>query len=407
MGAVWVVPPTREATFDLSCLASDPPSGAAPAGATQTNGCVVEGAGVFSEGAVRLEQSRCLRCRASVWVQVDALQSCNIARSIEDQRIAPSPVVSYDLEGQLSEIPPGLMVIYSLRRQEFVALETMLDASWRNRERLKDGTWTLQKLVDGYATLLLRADQWEEQLSVLRKWRTRSPTSLAAALIEARYWIAYSRFTLGKDPAAKLPPGAREIAAKRAATARSRLQASKRYAKTNPLWYYEMLGVATLERWPYAKRKALFDEAVRTYPDFDPIYVAMAASFAPHWGGSLAQHQEFVDLAVAQTKPRQGENLYAILYWNLSNIERDKDPFTELDIPWVKMKAGFTSLLERYPDSEWNLHNFAAFACRAGDAKSLTTLLPRLSEDAANRMRGAWTDAYTFEYCRNLVTKRI
>jgi hypothetical protein len=188
--------------------------------------------------------------------------------------------------------------------------------------------------------------------------------------------------------------------------ARSVLEKSKSYASANPLWYYEMLAVATLERWSYAKKQSLFDKAVKTHGDFDPIYVAMAVSLSPVWGGSLAQYHRFVDVAVDQTRPSEGEAMYATLYWNLSDLEPRKDPFRDLDIPWTRMKAGFVALLERYPESEWNLHNFAAFACRAGDAQTFESLLPKLSEDAATRMRGAWRNAYTFEYCRRLYTKR-
>jgi hypothetical protein len=402
----WQAIDTRAPTLDVRCLGSDVPfrRGAAPTSAPNT--CGTDDGGVFSDGAIRAERNKCWRCSRSGWTEVDAVKWCNVAQTIDEQRVAPSPVLPGDLEGDLSTIWPGLKVIYALKREEFTALETMVEASLQHRERLRDGEWSLEKLFDGYGDVLPYADQWDEQLSLIRKWRRQSPKSAVAALIEARYWITYAKFALGKEPAAKIPSRARRISGKRASIARSRLTASKAYAVKNPLWYHEMLTVATLQRWRYAKKMALFNKAVTAEPDFGPIYVAMATSLAPRWGGSLAQYRRFVDLAVEKTTPFEGEIMYARLYGKLSELEWRKDPFADLEIPWPEMRAGFIALLERYPESEWSLHSFASFACRAGDARTFASLLPKLTESAASRARGAWRDAYTFDYCRSFFTRK-
>jgi hypothetical protein len=402
----WETSDTRTPSLDMHCLASDLPAGTRSGVAVAANACATEDGGVFSDGAVRLDGSKCWRCTQSAWTEVDAVKLCNVAQTIDEQRVAPSPVLPGDLEGDLSTIWPGLKVIYALKREEFTALETMVEASLQHRERLRDGKWSLEILFDGYGDVLTHAGQWDEQLSLIRKWRAESPKSLVAALIEARYWIAYAKFALGKEPAAKIPSRARQISGKRASIARSRLTASRPYAAKNPLWYHEMLTVATLQRWPYAKKMALFNDAVTAEPGFDPTYVAMATSLAPRWGGSLAQYRRFVDLAVEKTKPFEGETMYARLYWELTDLEWRKDPFADLEIPWPEMKAGFIALLERYPESEWSLHSFASFACRAGDARTFAALLPKLTESAASRVRGAWRDAYTFDYCRSFFTRK-
>jgi len=111
-----------------------------------------------------------------------------------------------------------------------------------------------------------------------------------------------------------VPPAARQAADERTAAARSILQASKSYAAKNPMWYHEMLAVATLQRWPYRRKAALFDEALKKDPGFDPTYIVMATALAPGSGGSLEKYHRFVDNAVRMTRKVDGDSMYAKLY---------------------------------------------------------------------------------------------
>ena len=38
------------------------------------------------------------------------------------------------------------------------------------------------------------------------------------------------------------------------------------------------------------------------------------------------------------------------------------------------MKVGFEEMMKEYPDSSWNLNNFASFACRAHDTDTYRRL---------------------------------
>jgi hypothetical protein len=421
----WITIDTLRPSFEIGCFRSDSPSGSPPAlsevskpcaemelasqgvpwvEGKQCSACGGSGGGVFAEGATRMDGKQCWICKRSAWVEADAVQYCGAARSLDEQRVVPSPLFPIGAEGPGAGALPGLGIIFSLKREEFTALEAMIDASARTRGRLRDGSLTLAVLFDAYGNVLPATEQWEQQLSLIHKWRRQSPRSAAAALIEARYWISYAAIVRRGRFSAGVPPDLKRIVDQRAAKARSVLEASKPYAAANPLWYHEMLTVATLQRWPAKKKAALFEAAVNVDPSFDPTYIAMATSLAPYWGGSIAQYQRFVDNAVEITRSVDGEAMYATLYWHLTRLQHE-EPFTELEIPWPNMRAGFIALLERYPESVWNLQNFAAFACRAGDGKTFLSLLPKLSASSVSQVGGAWEGAYTFEYCRNRYTK--
>ena len=61
------------------------------------------------------------------------------------------------------------------------------------------------------------------------------------------------------------------------------------------------------------------------------------------------------------------------------------------------MKAGFDDWVRHYPDSKWNLNNYARFACDAGDKEIFLTLRKQLASEKAID-RAAW-DKTRIEVC--------
>jgi len=277
----------------------------------------------------------------------------------------------------------------------FANAEALIDSTARSKERLTDGAWVGWTLFLGYEDSLKFLPAWDEHLAKLRQWRTAQPTSGAAALMEASYWVSYAWFARGTQYAVNVPQDAYKITYERVSKARSVLEEAKPYAASNPAWYGLMLEVALLQGWPMPERVALFDEAIRAEPLYDEAYMGMAISLVPKWGGSPGDYERFARAAVAKTKSDYGNLMYARLYWLLANAEWEKEPFTELKIPWQRMKSGFDDLMKRYPDSQWNLQNYAYFACRAGDGKTFNAILPGLP----STMRWPWREPYTRDYC--------
>jgi hypothetical protein len=52
----------------------------------------------------------------------------------------------------------------------------------------------------------------------------------------------------------------------------------------------------------------------------------------------------------------------------------------------------------RYPD-QWNLQNYAHFACQARDVETLRKLLPRIEQPV---LADAWSGAMSFPVCSGL-----
>lgn len=325
----------------------------------------------------------------ATWKDMDLSVYCNVT-ALEVPIAEEGPVARNQL---------GYMVHAALANGEIDEVQAFIDSIMHSRKRLTDGMPVSSRLFAGYEGSVRAAGDWDLQGKQLGQWRAQRPKSEAAALLEASYWMTYAWLARGGSFAANVPPQAFKTANERMKKARQVLEEAKAYSAQDPEWYERMLGVAQFEGWPSARRLALFDEAVRADPLYDPTYIAMAAGLIPRWGGSIDAYHRFVRAAVEKTKATEGNVLYARLYWVLAAGEWNQEPFTALKIPWPKMNSGFEDLMSRYPNSQWNLQNYAYFACRAGDGKTFNRLLPKLVANMPPETPSPWQGLYTRDYC--------
>ncbi len=279
--------------------------------------------------------------------------------------------------------------------------ERAVDRALKQATRLDDGTWLLDAMYREFRFQVESQRSWDAMGARLEAWRTARPDSVTAALALANYWIGYAWDARGGAPASQVPEAAWRLFHERLAKARTALLDVDKQGKANPAWYATMLGIEFAEGRPQAERATLFNEAIAKEPRYYATYRAFAWGLTPRWGGDLRSFHEFADAAVARTRDTDGSSLYARLYPLLMQVEHDRDPFGELGIPWPKMRSGFEDLLARYPKATRALHEFALYACMAGDAKAFQALLPKLNERAF-----PVSGAFTFEVCKAEMLKR-
>jgi hypothetical protein len=270
------------------------------------------------------------------------------------------------------------------------------------QERLPDGSWKLAATLDGLGELFQLQLNWELHAFLIDRWRKESPSSSNAAIIDALYWYKYAWEARGGGYASAISAKALEVFRLRLANARRVLEQTKAFAGNNPYWYTLMLGIATGEGWSLDQQIAIFKEATARQPLFDPSYARMMQRLTPRWGGSIEQAQSFVATAVKLTEALEGKTLNARLYSVYAATESNRQPFSDLEIPWPLMKAGFDDLIQSYP-SPWNINAYARFACQAGDKTTFLGLLPRLEN--VYRVY-AWPGGYSFEICKATFTQQ-
>ena len=183
--------------------------------------------------------------------------------------------------------------------------------------------------------------------------------------------------------------------------AREYLLQNKPIASTDPRWYEVMLVIARAEGWGRNKFDELTSEAVAKYPNFYQLYFAALDYLVPKWHGNRKEVENFANFAVEHTQSLEDMGMYARVYWYASQTQYGNGLFIESSVVWKKMKTGIDDVLARYPD-QWNINNFARFACLAGDIDKAKELISRIQGDPIPK---AWAgDVQHFATCKAWAT---
>jgi hypothetical protein len=276
-------------------------------------------------------------------------------------------------------------------------LERLLNDMANGQQRMADGRWKLMPVMSGLSERFAGAKDWHHDVQVIERWRAKYPESGAAATVEAFYWTQYAWDARGTGYIQSVTKEAYAIFLERLQHAESVLKVGSKNARQFPPWYQQYLIVARGLDWPRAVMLDLFGAAVKAFPDYPPFYFTTVVNVTPKWGGSWLAVDTFVDEAARADQGVDGEILYARLYWLLAQDGGvNFDLFRATHASWPRMKKGFEQMMRAYPHSAWNLNNFAAFACRAGDRKTFNDLRARMGDVITPE---AWTGSYSLDVC--------
>lgn len=164
-------------------------------------------------------------------------------------------------------------------------------------------------------------------------------------------------------------------------------------AQIDPEWFVEMATFARNGLLSPNDAKLLYAEATEKHRLYFPVYTAIAESLHPRWGGSWAAVEDFANLAVEQTRDKEGLSVYSRIY-QILNCLCDEMVGNKRD--WVKMKQGFEDILSRYP-VQWNLNRYAFYACTVHDKETTRALIGKITQPRADAWGG---DARLYFSCK-------
>ena len=294
-------------------------------------------------------------------------------------------------------------------QRNYAYLDELFDRWAKPDERFDDGRSHLMGFGPGFGYVAGRnktPKDWEQSLGQIREWRQQNPASTAVDVVEAMLLGNWAWSARGTGYARTVTPEGWKLFGERMTRAEEVLLHSKERSSNNPLWYAAYLDVAVAKGWDRAEFRALYDAAIDRFPDYHPFYFKMIRSLQPRWGGSIEEIDAYIAAVTKQTGARQGKVMYARLYWDLAGDEGDDfSLFEDSAADWADMKAGFEQLIAATPKSDWNLNNFASFACRAGDADTYRKLRKKIGDKRF--YEDAWPDNYKMEICNERLLKAI
>jgi hypothetical protein len=288
-----------------------------------------------------------------------------------------------------------------------VELDALILDLTKTKARSVDGRFQLYMLTKSLADWF---ELWDERhdesfAAQFEEWRQKIPQSSVEPVVEAMQIDAMAWRARGRGYSSTVADEGWRLFNERTEKAWRFLMEHKKESSSIPTWYEVALTVGDDADKPDDELRALFEEGIRKFPGYHPIYFSYTRHFSPRWGGNYESADEFIRKQVtAKTNP-EGEVLYARLYWLIDQYTGAPQDFFEASlVSWPRMRAGFELLMKQYPDSKWNQANFAMFACRARDAVTYTKL--RTSVDAGEA-QSAGGGSYSLEVCDARFMKSI
>lgn len=287
-----------------------------------------------------------------------------------------------------------------LAKREFAALDRMVVEYRRPDSFAEDGQPNLIGMYEGLSKSkancagLNESDEvWAHHRALLANWGKVSPNSTAPLLALASFEIAYGWHARGGGYASTVSEQGFALLYERVENARRQLQTMPRAARLDPEWYSLMLDVAVSQGWPPKKFDAMFEEAVKHFPEYLDFYYVRGRFYSPQWYGSS---EKLVDLMnqSAQAKSHIGLGLYARMY-RIVDAAVKKVDFNNGTVSYPKMKASYESLLQEFP-SNWLRNPYARYACIAEDWPVVRTQLDLIGDQTTDTV---WNPEF-YQWCQ-------
>jgi len=294
-------------------------------------------------------------------------------------------------------------VISAFKTEDFGTLESISHIYRTEETRTSSGVWKLTFLYLGlfdYAHWATRypASELKQVDVTTSEWIKRYPDKPTAYIVRSIFLDTSAYSQIVRNRTGQITRGNVEKFSELMEQNRLFLLENKEIASQDPHWYVNMIRVATAQKWDDTRYMQLVDEGVQRYPMYFQIYFAGVDFYSPKFGGNIKLMEKFARYAVEKTRDKIGMAIYARIYWAAIQSWFRKEVWAV--IHWDDFKRGIDDVLSRYPD-EWNLNNFALFACLAGDGEKASELISKLRSEPLIQV---WRSPENFSQCKSAAT---
>jgi hypothetical protein len=288
-------------------------------------------------------------------------------------------------------------VAFLLSSKDYKELENLAQEYRVNKSRTPSGTWKLTHFYYGINDRSANSDMEDENYWKAIKLRTEAwikeyPNSPTPYIVHGIVMKRYAWKFRGGGFANTVPKEAWQPFREHLTNAKAFLEKHKKIASIDPHWYEVMADIATGLNMDRSEFQKIVDEGLKKEPLYYQLYFTAVDYFAPKWHGNAEDIEQFANSAVARTKDQEGLGMYARIYWSASQYQYSERLFIDSNVVWDKMKKGIDDVLKRYPD-QWNINNFALFACLARDKQKAKELLDLVKEPPILKV---WKSEYRY-----------
>lgn len=273
-------------------------------------------------------------------------------------------------------------VRFLFNSENFAELNKLGSEYLHYESKTSSGLWKLGIFGTGLLGIINSSnpdpEYWKALKQKVQSWISVDPSLSFAKLFYANVLIQEAWMHRGFGYANKVRPREWEAFKAGMQNARAFLEKHAILKKLDPHWHYYMLQIANAQSWPPNAFLNLMDEAFSIHPTFYQNYFVAFTYFQPKWHGSTQAIEQFVHYAVEKSKKSEKNGMYARIYWYASQVDYGPLLFENSNVNWAKMKAGIDDVIAAYPD-QWNINNFAYFACLAKDKAKTKELMSMMN----------------------------
>lgn len=290
-------------------------------------------------------------------------------------------------------------------KADFAELERQADQYRSNALKTSSGTWKLPFFYRGIGRegLNFTSDEdanWREALSTFELWIAEYPSSSTP-------YVAYGTAIMQRAWRLRGEGSAKTIPAENVGRYRKLLVESAEYlmehkeiGSKDPHWYRSVADALSQIGVDKQVIIDIADEGLSHFPNYDEIYFVVADRLSPKWGGSSELVENFAREAVERTKGHRGYALYARIYWAVGYQGKGWYLFQYPTTNWKNMVTGMDDVLAKYP-SQWNINNFAFFACYRPHYPTAQRYLSMIEGPI---LKSVWLGSKIYDKCQRIIS---
>ena|GEM_PF-1354685 len=272
-------------------------------------------------------------------------------------------------------------VLDLLANRQFLELEGLAEGFRSEKAKSLRGVWKLHLFYLALSSGLSDRPSWERRLEMIEKWREAWPDSVTARVALGIFLAAFAFNERGTAYSSEVTEEQRSEFVKLLARARETLEAAEVMDVKCPGVYEGLLHVARGEGWDRREFETVFGKAVALEPGYLAFYYIKAFHLLPQWYGEPGEWERYAEEAAGHTKAMEGMGVYARIVMNMASaLDKKDEMFKATRVSWPLMRQGFWDIIERYPDSLYELNLFAWYACLAGDKPTARAVFARLGD---------------------------
>lgn len=281
-----------------------------------------------------------------------------------------------------------LQVQQSLQRERFDDLEKVAQIFRERQTRTGSGVWALTQFYMSFSWMDLANDQhWQQVENTLLRWQKNFPTSPTPV-------IAYVEALTERGSQIRSDRG-QEQASLFWKRGYNLLLHTKSFSDKDPSWYVQIGYAGCTHNWQPQEFDKLLEEGMARFPAHYQMYFAALEYYRCNTTDFPHRLEVIASRAARNNKATDGDGPYARVYWFAAEAYFGDRLFRETMVDWTRMKNAMDDVLRQYPD-QWNVNNFAYFACLKGDKTKARELVGRVTTPIME----VWDSEERFKRCK-------